>query len=494
VTVKGDEIEAALARWPEGATAVKVRDYREIWRMNVGDRAVYLKWFPRGGVGTVAWAKRLVRGDPALREYGNLVRLQKAAVPSPTAVAFLSGARLGGRTGDAVMSWALEPSEPLDVMLHRCKREGLPIPGRRALFAEVMSILAGLLRAKLGHSDLHFGNFLAHAGRLHLLDAYSVHGGGMTVGDLEVLGHAAQSHATRTELLRGWRALTGSNDPPPPAATKTSKRQWRKTVERALTPSGYAGRIELAGWRGMFFKHHRFPLRHAPASGLSVEVGDWEREFPRLWEEVCGETLRPLKRSASGDVWAGEVVLGGVPVEVVVKRPLRSKAYRYVTEIGRGSRAWRAWKKSWMLIARGIPTAWPLLVMEKKTLGAVADQLIVCEKVQGEQLDGVDLDRAGPDLRDVLLRRVGRVLRRIDDTGIVHFDTKASNIMIRGDELLGPGPVLVDVDGVRGYSWRGEGLRRLDRSMRDHHPHFTETDAASLRFGYDPFANNGGAT
>ena len=46
---------------------------------------------------------------------------------------------------------------------------------------------------------------------------------------------------------------------------------------------------------------------------------------------------------------------------------------------------------------------------------------------------------------------------------------------------------LIDVDGVRHYSWRGEGIRRLLRSMRDH-PQYTPADSLALCRGYAPWA------
>ena len=51
--------------------------------------------------------------------------------------------------------------------------------------------------------------------------------------------------------------------------------------------------------------------------------------------------------------------------------------------------------------------------------------------------------------REMLFRRIGRILRRVEQQGFSHFDAKASNWIVRDDEKLGPGPVLIDVDGVR---------------------------------------------
>ena len=46
-------------------------------------------------------------------EFLRLQWLQKAAVPAPRAVAMLSGFRIEGRLGDAVIMEAIEPGVPL---------------------------------------------------------------------------------------------------------------------------------------------------------------------------------------------------------------------------------------------------------------------------------------------------------------------------------------------------------------------------------------------
>jgi tRNA A-37 threonylcarbamoyl transferase component Bud32 len=180
------------------------------------------------------------------------------------------------------------------------------------------------------------------------------------------------------------------------------------------------------------------------------------------------------------------VNLAGHPVEVIVKRARRKKWYRYVNEIGRGSRSWRAWKKAWNLLVRGIPTAWPLIVMERRVAGYVVDQAIVFERVPGRTLALTNLDLLAPHDRANLFRRCGRILRRIETVGFSHFDSKASNWIIKPDEKRGPTPVLVDVDGVRFYRWTGFGIRRLLKSMREHRQ-YTPLDSLELCEGYAPF-------
>lgn len=464
---------------------VKLKPYRQVWRLEHRGQAYYLKWFPRAG----AEAKRVVRGDPAKREYERMIWLQKAGVPSPRAAAYLSGLILEGNKGDAVLSVAVEPSETLDRFIQRHRIAGLPIPGRRELCAQVIELVNKLANSGLGHSDLHLGNFLLHNGKLFLLDAYAVSKTESRIlppGDLEVLAYGVAATATRTELLRGWRALGNGNRELPKLASSVARRQWRKSLERMLGNTEYAGVVKAGDWEGLCFKRWAFPLRFSRAAGLQLTPEDWTSEWPRLLKQIEAETLNPLKRGRSADVWEAEVVLGGIPIEVVIKRAFRRYPYRYITELGRGSRSWRAWKKSWMLLVRGIPAAWPLALLERKMAGVVADQFIICEKVRGWQLDALPSQIQGAE-RDLLFRRVGKLLRRIELTQLVHFDTKASNFMAMEDEKQGWIPVLVDVDGVRGYTWRGEGLRRLLEDIETRPERFRDGDAAALRAGYAPW-------
>jgi len=92
-----------------------------------------------------------------------------------------------------------------------------------------------------------------------------------------------------------------------------------------------------------------------------------------------------------------------------------------------------------------------------------------------------------PAERDMLFRRMGRLLRKIELFGFAHFDAKASNWIVRPDEKRGPDPVLIDVDGVRQRRWTALGIRRLLRSMQEH-PQYSVPDSLALCQGYAPRA------
>jgi hypothetical protein len=337
----------------------------------------------------------------------------------------------------------------------------------------------------LGHDDLHLGNLLLRGDEVFLLDGYAVRRGGLTLDNVMRLAHSVRGIATRTELRRGWEELGPGGMMP--YSNPASPRQWRKLMERTRGENEYFGRLRLGAWSGFFFKRYKYPRRWAPASAIQVQAEDWQRAWPLLWGQIVSDQLTSIKSSASGDVLGGEAVLGGRPIPIVVKRPYRRYWYRYLNEIGRGSRAWRAWRKAWSLIIRDLPTAWPLLVLQKRAFGYITDAVIVLERVPGESLAHVDLDALAPAARDGLFRRTGAILRKIEEFGMAHFDAKSTNWIVRDDAKLGPGPILVDVDGIRFRRWRALGIRRLLRSMLDH-PQYTPQDSLALCQGYAPFS------
>jgi tRNA A-37 threonylcarbamoyl transferase component Bud32 len=475
-------LQQFLADLPQVGNLIKDRGYRQIWRFDFEGHGYYLKFYPRRGFDF----RRLFRGSPARREFSRLLRLQKAHVPAPRAVAELSGFRLGNRIGDAVILEAIEPALPLDQYLSELARQGETIPNRLQLARKIRQMLSQLSQAGLGHSDLHLGNMLFRYGEVFLLDGYSLTLRGLQMEDLQKLAHSAAGFATRTELLRGWEELGPGG--PPPIYNPVSARHWRKLLRNTRQENHYFGRIRFGPWSGIFFKRYKYPRRWAPASDLRVTSDDWQTAWPPIWRALEAAELTPLKRGPSGDVWAGDLTLGGRRLPVVIKRPFKRRWYRYLNEIGRGSRAWRAWHKAWAMIVRDIPTAWPLLVLQKRQFGYVTDSVIVFERIEGQTLDSFNLDSLSPRNRELLFRRTGGMLRKIDQLGMAHFDAKSTNWIVQPDEKLGPRPILIDVDGLRFRRWQALGLQRLLRAMRQH-PQYTPADSLALCQGYAPFSH-----
>ena len=64
------------------------------------------------------------------------------------------------------------------------------------------------------------------------------------------------------------------------------------------------------------------------------------------------------------------------------------------------------------MVLRNVPTAWPLLFLERRNFGYVTDSLIIFERVPGPTFPRADLEAIPEDQRDRLFRRTGRILRR----------------------------------------------------------------------------------
>jgi hypothetical protein len=322
--------------------------------------------------------------------------------------------------------------------------------------------------------------------QLYLLDGYAIHKGGLRMDDVLWLAVSAEPYATRTELYRAWKRLGRGGAMP--KANRRSRTVWKESLGRAFEEGRYFGRLRTGGWEGHFFRCAKFPCPWSAASRLEVSEEDWAEAFPLLLEQLEGDQFEILKRTESGDVLGGGVVLGGRPVGVVVKRPRRKYWYRYISEIGRGSRVRRAWRRAWQLVARSIPTAWPLLMMERRLWGYVVEALAVFERIPGRTLAQIHPREDEPARYRGVLVGCGRLLRKIEQSGLYMYDAKAENWMIREDEKAGPTPMLIDVESVRRLN-QGGGLKRLLRSLRDAHGGaFGAGDALALARGYAPFA------
>ncbi len=173
-----------------------------------------------------------------------------------------------GRTGDAVILQAIEPSVQLDQYLTDLQIRGEPIPNRLQLSQQVRQIVHQLGRAGLGHSDLHLGNFLLSNGQVFLLDGYAVRKHGLRMSDVMQLGHSVESFATRTDLLRGWQLLGPGTKMP--RRNTMSNGIFRRYIQRITGKNRYFGTIDAGEWNGVFFKHFKFAKRWSAVSKNGV--------------------------------------------------------------------------------------------------------------------------------------------------------------------------------------------------------------------------------
>lgn len=473
-------LEQALREFDRRAALVGGGQRRQVWRFEFEQRGYILVFYPRRALG------RKFGLSPAMTDFTYLQVLQRASVPVPHVIAQLSGFRVKGQLGDALILDEIPGAIQLDRYLQDHRLSGKCVPQRRGLFHQVIDIMAQIGRIGLGHAKPGLDCFLVAGGKVYFHGVRGLRRGGLRTRDLFTLGHSAAGLATRNEFLRGWRLLNPGQ--PLPRKNPLSPALWGRFVRRSQRENQDFGRFGHGQWSGYFTRTSGHAVPWSIASRLSISRRDWESAWPVLLAQLESDQLTAIKRDASGEVLEGEIVLGGRPVSVIIKRPRRKFWYRYLIELIRPAKPLRIWIKAWQLIARNIPCEWPLLVMQRKVLGYATEGMIVLERVPGESLDRIDLDQLNPRDREMLFRRAGRTTRAIELGGLAHYDAKSTNWIVF-HASHGPIPVIIDVDGVRRLNvWLvAWGIRRLLRAMKQH-PQYTPADSLALCQGYAPFA------
>lgn len=460
-----EAFEAQLRNLDQIATLVRRRAERETWRFEFSGKPYFLHFFPGEPKG---------KSSDAAREFAGLKTLQESQIPAIRVSAMMRGFRFGSRKGDAVITHGLEPAQRLDDLFE------LSPSARYDVLKQLIAILTKMAAHQIGHESLALSSFLLHEGRVFLADAAGIRSGDLLQEQLLRFAHRAESHLSKADRVRVWRALYPETNPP--ADKRRQKRYADDLHHDAIEP------ITIDGWRGKFRSRAIEPLAYSVASRLSITADDWRREWPLLLKRVETDQLDILKRDRSGDVLAGEITLQGRPVAAIIKRPRNKYLYRTLLAALRMSRARRLWEKTRWLQVRHIPVEYPLAYLERRTLGYATDSIAIFERVPGETLDRADLD-AIPN-RESFFRNCGRLLRKIEDTGLTHTDAKSSNwIAFTSHSSRGTQPVLIDAYGIRPLNAFLQlfGIQRLLRAMKQH-PQYTPEDSKHLCQGFAPRA------
>jgi tRNA A-37 threonylcarbamoyl transferase component Bud32 len=455
---------------------IKSRPYRQIWRIEIEGRAIYLKFYPR----EAARVKRLFLGNPALREFSRLQQLQKAGIPAPRTISVLVGFRINNQLGDAVLMHAIEPGITLDHFFLESEISAQPDPQRRPIAEQITEITQKLIRARLGHRDLHLGNFLFCNGQVYLLDAYALVRRGMKMRHLLMLGHSVRRYATKTEMLRFWRTIGGWRLPP--ANNRIARKFWNKELSRTNSSNAYFGQFTRDNWHGNYFKSRKYPVRWSLASRLKITDEDWQSASTRLIAQFQSQQFTLHSETPHESIFSGQIILSGVPLNILIHRPRG----RFLQPIRR-SAAQRMWHNAWSLIVRDIHTPWPLLMIERRHLQSL-EQLIIFEHIPSVPLSKIDLNTLSRPHRDQLFHRVGDLLARTDQLGLYHRRATADNILIHTDPITGFMPMLTHTQSIRSRNKTQSSIHRLLQSLRSPQSAYNPSDSYSLCRGYAPYA------
>lgn len=467
------ELEDALRNLRRLGTLLHRDATREVWRVDLCGRCRLVHFHRRSTAGA--------RGL-ALRHFSNLQLLQKAGIAAPRAVAHLVGYRLDNDVGDAVLLDASEDAIPLAELDATRWRDGA---FHRRMVEQFIILLRRLGESKLGHASLDRTTLGIRDDALFVLDPMPLHRGGLSMRDLYALHQAFRDVATRTDVLRVWRIVApGSRLPVRNPMVLDNARMLARSARRGTAPFA---RFDDAGWTVTFAGQSPCPGEWSMASRRAVSEDAMRDAWRDLRARLEAGQLEVLKDDRSGMILAGEMVLAGRPLPVIVKRP-RRRSWRVLVEFGSLAKAVRTWIKSWTAVGLDVACERPILLATRTSLGFVRDACLVCERVPGVVLAEYDLSALGRGRRRRdLLHRCGAALRRMNVAGFENYDAKSYNWIVYVGRNQSATPVMIDLDGIRSYRWYDFGLKRLVRSLRQHRACDKE-DLVHLARGYAPFA------
>jgi tRNA A-37 threonylcarbamoyl transferase component Bud32 len=412
------------------------RDGVEAWRFTFNHVEHLLHFHTRPATGAI--------------EFSGLMRLQELQLPAPRAIALLKGFTINGRKGDAVILTKLAHATRLDEL----NPADLSLDQQQDLQLQLIELLKQCHSNQCCPVPLTLARFVLHQDKLLIVPDTQSPGGLVSstrLGELNASSYRLTTRRQRREFATLFGDGSSVRFPTQPVLDTGS----------LVDLDGQLGRIRTQPLQGCWWSR----LAHLPPS-----INDF-RQLKALFDPAAGHVI---KSDSSGTV--RQVTFNGI--YLIVKSPTpKAGIVKSVLNRFRPSRVMRVWHKTHRLLDRGFATEIPLLVLEHSP---TSPQLIVFEKVPGTVLNQYPLSSLDQPSRELLFHRLGRVIRRIEEQGWSHFDTKTSNWVIAADPKGNPSPVLIDCDGVRYYRWRGFALERLLRSLQEH-PEFSDPDRLALQ-------------
>jgi len=487
------------------AQLVKANPLRRVYRVRWNDLELYAKHFRAPDL--LHRLKWLLKGPPSRGEFQRLLFARRCDLPVAKPLAWAVG-RVAGKPVALLITESLGPTVSLEELIWRH-----PPPDNSQLSARLDAVaraVAALHRAGIAHCDLHPGNILLAA-----RPAQNLPGAEAWIADLQNSRiHPVRSspdpccrwRATNLAMLVAGLRTRLANDhirtfirsylaayqPIGPGSTEQlhdylrridvlADRQNHRVIarheRRCLRNSRYAQQIRLADrWSAHVFLSTKRPHPDSPASAAAFTAADWQialADPTALLDEA-----KTIKQGGHNTIVTRNLDVGSVQLRVVVKHTrLRSGPRGWLAALRR-SRALRQWHSAHALLARRIPTAWPLAAIEQRRSGRLTQSILLTERIDNSyDLKAVLTtgDHLPPSARQrtAVARQLGRLVARLTLTGLRHRDCKASNILLRSDPATNTWqPYFIDLDGLHRRRLRLGGpshreLIRLAASVLD---------------------------
>jgi tRNA A-37 threonylcarbamoyl transferase component Bud32 len=315
--------------------------------------------------------------------------------------------------------------------------------GERAqLMRKLVETVARLHAAGLVQRDMHLRNFLVTADRLYTLD-------GADVGQ-------RRAPIAKRASLENLGLLFAQLDPPDDELARevypayASARGWRGDAADLSALATDIGRMrrrrEERYLRKIFRESTAFAARR---DARSLMVWDRQYDSPAL-RALLADPDRFLKSGAPLLKDGNTSSVGVATVEgqrFLVKRDNVKGFWHGVKRALRDTRAARSWRNAHLMRLRGVPTAAPVALLERRRGPVRGVAYFVSECVEGPDCRTYFGSRAVPMAeKRAAAPKVAALVRALGAARLSHGDLKATNIL-----LSATGPLLVDIDAVRAY-------------------------------------------
>jgi len=500
-----DEQGSLVERWLQDGRAetVKRGAGRTVYRIDLPERSFFVKHLDEGGV--LRALKTLFREGACRREYDKARALAQRSVPAVVPVAL--GVRRSGLWSRE--SYLVTEAIPQACSLDEYVDDVLPrlapaaqVEARRQIVDAAARLCAAAHEGGVFHDDLHGGNILVRrvaieqngtTPELYLVDlpGAAISGPLDEARSRESLAMICAGFARRMsdgERLRFWRTYVAAR----PSLDVSD--EWRSACAVRAAAVAHGRRIARRRDKRAWADNRDFYRVQSPA-GTAHAVRDLPRSMvesllrspDELWQ---ANVSRPVKLSHGSLVVEADLATATGLIRVAVKR-LRPKTLgKALSLLFRRGRAPEAWYRGHALLARGIPTARPLVVYEPAGGGLFREGYLLTEWLVGAQdfhLYGWDLARRDVHTRARRSRNsaeaLGKLVGRLHDQGFAHRDLKGNNLLLR-ERGAGVEAFLIDLDGLRQrerltFTVCCKNLTRLATSA-EMHPWISQTDR--LRF------------
>lgn len=471
-----------LERWRrEGRSRIiKAGSQRTIERVDLPGGSLIVKSCRVNG--PRAWWREVFRGSKAKLEFDHALALKGRGLATAEPLAWARASRIGPCTSLYISRWV--DGVPLQEFLER--NDNLP---RRMIATALGRMLARMHDAGVAHPDPHPGNLLITFDdgqpSFTLIDLHALHA--LRIGaplpwaeslrNLVLFNRYFQLRTTRTDRLAFWNAYVTSRLTLPIDNPETP-RQMARDAERLTAISN------ARFWQRRLDRYLKTNRQYCKV-GQGQVTGHAVRGLPEAFiEHLLADPDAPFRDPEAKflkDSRSSTVIEYPVPTPTGVAVAIY-KRFRVKSSVGllknlvRPSPALRSWSYGHNLLDRGLPTARPLLVLQRHRGLCPAEGYLLTERVP-HALELSDAVARGP--RRAWFQTLGRLIRQMHDKQVAHRDLKAANILLSHDQ-----PVLIDLVGVEPgrvvrRQQRIKNLARLNASFLNS-PHVTRTDR--LRF------------